>query len=72
MTTTNDDRTAYFHLAWRNHREWVITSVLHLSKKDALSRLERELSQSVREQHQTGKIRPCDWGPEKAIKTAGG
>lgn len=66
----NEDRTAYFHIVRRNHK-WTIVSVLHLSDKDAHFRLDRELHQTVREQHQTGKIRPCSWGVEKALAVAG-
>lgn len=53
--------TAYYNIARRNH-QWVILGILHLSEEAALERLEREAPKGP-------KIRPCDWGIKKALRT---
>lgn len=53
--------TAYFNIARRNH-QWIILGILHLPEDAALERLERETPKGP-------KIRPFEWGIEKALKT---
>lgn len=62
MTTT-----AYFLIARRNHK-WMILGILKLSDEQALEWFEREAREP--ERLRVDRIRPADWGVQKALAKA--